>query len=99
MAKKGSKNAPGVPEIWEEVKKRYNVALTPKAVAGLDDLAKQAGLSRSELVERIGRELIPVALDFEEEDIPKLKKLAEQNGEPIFSLVSGWIYERLTAAE
>ncbi len=55
MAKKGSKNAPGVPAIWEEVKGKVTMTLTPRATTGLDALAKELRLSRSELVERVGR--------------------------------------------
>jgi hypothetical protein len=58
MAKKGFKNIPGIPEIYDEVKIRKTMTLTPTAIKGLDELAKQKDLSRSELVERIGRGII-----------------------------------------
>ena len=34
--------------------------MTPTAIAGLDELAKEHGLSRSELVERIGRGVVKI---------------------------------------
>jgi metal-responsive CopG/Arc/MetJ family transcriptional regulator len=61
MAKKGIKNKRGIPELWDELKKRVNISLTPTAIKGLDKLAKQKDLSRSELVERIGRGLLVVS--------------------------------------
>ena len=64
MAKKGSKNLPGVPEIWDEVKKRATMTLTPTAIAGLDILAQKWQLSRSEFIEHIGRGLITNTLDY-----------------------------------
>jgi hypothetical protein len=52
---KGHKRTKGVPELHNELKGRVNLSLTPQAVEGLDVLAAERGLSRSELVERIGR--------------------------------------------
>lgn len=60
MGKKGIQNKRGIPELWDELKKRFTIALTPTAVKGLDELAKQRELSRSELIERIGRGIIPL---------------------------------------
>lgn len=60
MSKKGQKNLRGEPEIWDELKKRYSMTLTPTAVKGLDALAKSMNLSRSEFIERIGRGIIPL---------------------------------------
>jgi hypothetical protein len=37
--------------------------LTPTSINGLDTLATSLGMSRSELVERIGRGIIPIYLD------------------------------------
>lgn len=48
------------PYIWSEVKKRLNLALTPTAIAGLEELANAQGMSRSEFVERIGRKIFTV---------------------------------------
>ena len=58
---KGQKKSKGVPELHEEVKKRVNLSLTPSAIAGLDKLSQELNLSRSELVEQIGRGSIPLA--------------------------------------
>ncbi|MFM6209852.1 ribbon-helix-helix protein, CopG family [Planktothrix sp.] len=43
-----------------EIKAGVSIGLTKTAVEGLDKLADQMGMSRSELVEQIGRGLIPV---------------------------------------
>ncbi len=63
MVKKGQKNLRGKPEKWDELKKRVNIMLTPTSINGLDTLATSLGMSRSELVERIGRGIIPIHLD------------------------------------
>ena len=55
--KKGTR---GIPDIWDEVKKKVTMTLTPKAVTGLDALASEFKLSRSEFVERVGRGIIQV---------------------------------------
>ncbi|MBD3881715.1 ribbon-helix-helix protein, CopG family [Phormidium tenue FACHB-886] len=57
---KGHKRTRGIPELHDELKKRVNFSLTPKAVEGLDLLATDRGLSRSELIEQIGRRRIPL---------------------------------------
>lgn len=58
---KGRKRVRGVPELHDELKKQVNVVLTPTGIAGLDAIAAEMKLSRSELIERIGRNLIPLA--------------------------------------
>jgi hypothetical protein len=63
MAKRGQKSLRGQPELYEEVKLRTSIALTPTARQGLDKLAHSFGLSRSEFAERIGRGLIAVQLE------------------------------------
>lgn len=63
MSKKGQKNKRGQPEKWDELKKRVMLSLTPTSVDGLDALAHGLGISRSELVERIGRGVIRVQVD------------------------------------
>lgn len=60
MARKGQKNLRGRPEKWHELKKRVMLSLMPTSVDGLDALATSLGLNRSELVEQIGRGLIPI---------------------------------------
>lgn len=58
---KGHKRTKGVPELHDELKTRINLSLTPTAVEGLDAIATELGISRSELVERIGRRKILLA--------------------------------------
>ncbi|BAU65472.1 CopG/DNA-binding domain-containing protein [Stanieria sp. NIES-3757] len=58
---KGQKKSKGVPELHDEVKKRVNLSLTPTAIAGLDRLSQELNLSRSELVEQVGRGSLPLA--------------------------------------
>ncbi len=63
MSIKGQKNLRGRPEKWDELKRRYTMTLTPTGAGGLDALAATLGLNRSELVERIGRGIIPIHPD------------------------------------
>ncbi len=63
MGKKGQKGQKNVPELYDEVKRRVNLAITPTGIEGLDAIASELGVSRSELVERIGRGV----------DLPELK--------------------------
>lgn len=58
---KGRKRVRGVPELHDELKTRVNLSLTPTGIEGLDILASKWGLSRSELVEKIGRGHISIA--------------------------------------
>ncbi|MBD2251999.1 hypothetical protein H6G14_11900 [Nostoc parmelioides FACHB-3921] len=75
MGKKGQKGQKDVPELYDEVKKRVNLALTPSGIEGLDAIADSMDLSRSELVERIGRKLIPVNVSsLTQEDQQAIKK-------------------------
>lgn len=60
--KKGVKSQRGIPQIHEEVKKKISVSVTPSAINGLDSLARQYQLSRSELIEQIGRGTIGLTL-------------------------------------
>lgn len=64
MAIKNKKGKLGIPDIWDELKKKISMTLTPTAIAGLDTLAQKWKLSRSELVEHIGRGLITNTLDY-----------------------------------
>lgn len=50
----------GKPDIWDEVKRHVAVALTPTGVRGVDAIAESMSLSRSELIEQIGRGLLRV---------------------------------------
>lgn len=63
MSRKGQKNLRGQPEIWGELKKPVTMTLTPTSVSGLDTIAHGLGISRSELVERVGRGVIPIHLE------------------------------------
>lgn len=75
MGKKGQKGQKDVPELYDEVKRRVNLALTPTGINGLDAIASSMELSRSEFVERIGRKLIPVNISsLTEEDRQAIKK-------------------------
>lgn len=58
-AQKGIKSTKGRPEMYEEVKGRVSIVLTPKGLQGLDAMAQANGISRSELIERFGRGLFP----------------------------------------
>ena len=80
MGKKGQKGSRGQADMYDEVKGRYNMTLTPTAVKGLDALAKSMNLSRSELVEQFGRGKIPTLTP----------DLAIQLGKPL-STSSPWL--------
>ena len=64
VAQKGVKSMRGQPEMYDELKKIVTVSLTPTAVAGLDQFARNRSISRSELVERIGRQVIKIVNDL-----------------------------------
>jgi hypothetical protein len=72
MPKKGQKKLRGQPEIYDEVKGQVNLSLTPTGTLGLDTLAASMSLSRSELVERIGRNLIFILTPEEKQVVKKL---------------------------
>ncbi len=59
MGKKGQIGQKNVPELYDEVKRRVNLAITPTGIERLDAIASDLGVSRSEFVERIGRGLLP----------------------------------------
>lgn len=65
---RGRKRVKGVPELHDELKTRVNLSLTPTAVMGLDNLANQQGLSRSELVELIGRQQLSINVPTDDEE-------------------------------
>jgi hypothetical protein len=64
VPRKGVKSMRGQPEMYDELKKIVTVSLTPTAVAGLDQYARDRSISRSELVERIGRQVIKLVSDL-----------------------------------
>jgi hypothetical protein len=68
MPKKNLKITKGEPELYDEKKKPLNIAMTPTGAKMLDDLAKNMGLTRSELVERIARGIIPLQQNSLETD-------------------------------
>lgn len=55
MAKAYHKSMRNVPEIYDEKKQAYSISLTPTGKKNLDLMAKDFGLSRSELIEQIAR--------------------------------------------
>jgi hypothetical protein len=55
---KGRKSLRGQPELYDEVKKPRSFGITLTALAGLDAISRELSISRSELIERIGRQLI-----------------------------------------
>lgn len=59
---KGQKSMRGQPEMYDELKKTTTFALTLTAIQGLDELSTQLQISRSELVERIGRKLLELVI-------------------------------------
>jgi hypothetical protein len=54
-SRKGLKSTRGQPEHYSEIKKGVSIGITPTALAGLDELSQQRAISRSEMIERIGR--------------------------------------------
>lgn len=59
--RKGLKSLRGQPECYDQVKKVVTISITPRAVEGLDTLSRERHISRSELIEQIGRGLIQLA--------------------------------------
>jgi hypothetical protein len=53
--RKGIKSLRGKPEIYDELKKVASFSITPTAINGLRKISSELNLSRSELIERIGR--------------------------------------------
>ncbi len=52
---------------YGEIKKDAHFSLTPTSIEGLDKMARQRKISRSELVEKIGRGLIAIAAPEEQQ--------------------------------
>lgn len=55
MRKKGKPNT-----VYNELKARMTVSITPTAVNGIDGLVESLGITRSEFLEQIGRGLLQV---------------------------------------
>jgi len=60
-SRKGVKSMRGQPEVYDELKKIVSLSLTPTALTGLDEFSACLNISRSELVERIGRGLLTIS--------------------------------------
>ncbi len=75
MPEKGRKKLRGQPELYDEVKGQVNLSLTATGVKGLDDLAKQMGISRSEFIEQVGRGHLPV---LSPEELTALRRILTQ---------------------
>jgi hypothetical protein len=58
--RKGHKSLRGVPELYETTKERIYCRITDASSAGIDSISSQFHLSRSELIEQIGRQIIAV---------------------------------------
>jgi len=59
--RQGMKSMRGQPEIYDELKKIVSFCITPTAQLGLAQLSQQLNISRSELIEQIGRGLLTLA--------------------------------------
>jgi len=66
----------GQPEIYNELKKITSFSITPTAQLGLKQLSEQLNISRSELIERIGRGLLTINEN-------ELKTEVEEKSEPM----------------
>ncbi len=60
-SRKGVKSVRGQAEMYDELKKIVSFSITPTARTGLERLSEQLNISRSELIERIGRGLLIIA--------------------------------------
>jgi hypothetical protein len=59
---KGQKRLRNIPVFYDEVKESHNIKLTKTAWSAINEVAKEQGISASELVERWGRQLkLPAA--------------------------------------
>ncbi|AUT04583.1 hypothetical protein CLI64_29525 (plasmid) [Nostoc sp. CENA543] len=58
--RKGIKSKRGQPEHYSEIKKCVSIGITQTALDGLDKLSQERAISRSEMIERIGRGLIKI---------------------------------------
>jgi hypothetical protein len=75
-SRKGLKSMRGQPEIYNELKKITSFSITPTAQLGLKQLSEQLNISRSELIERIGRGLLTINEN-------ELKTEVEEKSEPM----------------
>ena len=56
--RKGKARRRGAPILYEEVKGKLNLTLTPTAIKNITEAAAEEHISRSELIERWARSLI-----------------------------------------
>ncbi len=56
--RKGQKGQKNIPYLYNEVKTRHNVLLTPTAWQILQDLAEIKGMSVSEIIEQWARDTV-----------------------------------------
>jgi hypothetical protein len=63
---KGRKSMRGQPEIYSECKESTSFCITPTARQGLKQLSSQLNISRSELIERIGRGVFTIVVENQE---------------------------------
>lgn len=66
-ALKGTKSMRDKPEYYDDLKGRVTISITPTAKDGFDALSSAREVSRSEFIERIGRQLIKLADDAMEQ--------------------------------
>ncbi|MBD2124231.1 hypothetical protein H6F68_25475 [Trichocoleus sp. FACHB-262] len=59
---KGRKSLRGQPEIYDELKESRSFGITLTASIGIDEISQELSISRSELIERIGRRLIQLQI-------------------------------------
>ncbi len=59
----------GIPQKYSQLTKHVSLSLTPDGRLGLDKIASQIQISRSELVERIGRGSIKIIQPYQIEPI------------------------------
>jgi hypothetical protein len=65
MPRKGHKSRAGVGDLYDEPKEKLNLTVTPSAKDGLEEKAKLLGISKSELIERVGRGELKIDCDPE----------------------------------
>jgi tartrate dehydratase beta subunit/fumarate hydratase class I family protein len=79
----GRKRIKGEGILWDEPKKRVSIVLTPTAIEGLDKMADSLNISRSELIEMVGRG------DLRQEEISDSEKKLKR----LWILLNGGIVE------
>lgn len=83
MAKK--KNLGGRPPKYDgQRKNNITISLSAMGIEGLDSMAENLGVSRSELIERVGRGVYPISVDAGD-TLAINQEEAETLGEPLAS--------------